>query len=327
MMGMLLRVCGLCVSVAAVAASCATGGQTGSETNWFATCRTEGDCRGGLQCLCGLCTRACRNGSVCGQTEELGCGEAEASTDGPDARPPTPPMRDAQSETVAPSMEAGRATPIPDSASATDAAAPDAMAADGDVDAGLVTTDFIAAATETVRYQPHLDPKPLADMVVAGAMQVTCSQFAPDDIEHRRGVMAFTTSALPRGSEVIEARLMFTSEQGTTIALPAQFIPLEMSYFVGSPPVVAGDYAADATPIWVASLPDHGELLPDGGVSLPEFAFDPDITDFVRDEIERGNDLKFRIQPKDEATCDFGIEFYTAAYGRPPHLLVRTRRR
>lgn len=51
----------------AVAASCGSTGQTGSETHWYTLCERDQDCGGTLGCICGVCTRSCSQSTSCGK--------------------------------------------------------------------------------------------------------------------------------------------------------------------------------------------------------------------------------------------------------------------
>jgi hypothetical protein len=91
-------------AVASIAFACeSTENETGGETNWFAPCDKDGDCRGGeLRCVCGFCTEGeclppaedagtcaplpCPSGAPW-NSERCRC-EAEASTE---CRPPPCP--------------------------------------------------------------------------------------------------------------------------------------------------------------------------------------------------------------------------------------------
>ena len=63
-----------------------------SQTNWLRSCQADAQC-GGLNCLCGVCTRSCSNASACDGTLEASCvsaSEVGAIAQCSGSSPPTP---------------------------------------------------------------------------------------------------------------------------------------------------------------------------------------------------------------------------------------------
>jgi hypothetical protein len=61
-----------------LATGCTSGGQTGSETHWYATCDRDRDCAGALRCICGICTMPCTGVASCGSTAASACIEPKS---------------------------------------------------------------------------------------------------------------------------------------------------------------------------------------------------------------------------------------------------------